>query len=105
MSDKCGFCDHKTETNMLVLGDQWLEFCSPCGDTEVLTNAQTGEVASIKAVFDNIADGSPIVTRPAPPAPPAPVLEGIFVDGVPLTEREATDIYEDDYYGKDYYDY
>ena len=94
MSDRCGFCETKTDTNMLVLGDQWLEFCSPCGETETLTNAETGEVASIKAVFDNSADGTPIATLPAPPAP---VLEGILVDGKPLTEREATTLYEEDW--------
>ena len=97
MSDQCGFCPTKIDTNMLVLGDQWIEFCAPCGESETLTNAPTGEVATIKAVFDNIADGTPLITHPAPPAPPVPVLEGILVNGVTITEREATEIYEEDY--------
>jgi len=58
MSNKCGFCETKTETDMLVLGDQWLEFCSPCGEKETLTNRETGEVATIKAVFDKTEDGT-----------------------------------------------
>ena len=94
MSDQCGFCPTKIDTNMLVLGDQWIEFCAPCGESETLTNAHTGEVATIKAVFDNIADGTPLITHPAPPVP---VLEGILVDGMPITEREATALYEEDY--------
>ena len=97
MSDRCGFCNTKTDTDMLVLGDQWLEFCSPCGDTETLNHAETGEVASIKAVFDNIADGTPIATRPAPPTPPAPVVQGVFLNGVPLTETIATSLYDIDF--------
>ena len=80
MSNRCGFCDTKTETDMLVLGNQWLEFCSPCGETETLNNAETGEVASIKAVFDNIADGSPIVSQPAPVS----VIEGVELNGQPI---------------------
>ena len=97
MSNQCGFCITKTDTDMLVLGDQWLEFCSPCGDVETLTNAQTGEVATIKAVFDNAVDGSPIATHPAPPTPPVPVLEGILLNGMCITEREANALYEDAY--------
>ena len=91
MSDRCGFCETKTDTNMLVLGDQWLEFCSPCGETETLTNAETGEVASIKAVFDNSADGTPIPTLPAPP--PVPAVEGVLLNGEVFTEWEADMLY------------
>ena len=81
MSNLCGFCDTKTETDMLVLGDQWLEFCAPCGDTETLTHAVTGEVATIKAIFDNVADGTPVATSPAPPVP---VVENVFLNGLAL---------------------
>jgi hypothetical protein len=39
---------------MLILSDRWLEFCPPCGDTEILTNTRTGETATISAVFASI---------------------------------------------------
>ncbi len=54
MSNRCGFCATRTETNMLILSDRWLEFCPPCGDTEILTNTRTGETATISAVFASI---------------------------------------------------
>lgn len=95
MSNRCGFCNIKTDTTILVLGDdctsQWLEFCSPCGDTETLNNAETGEVATIKDVYYNIEFGTPIVTRPAP------VIEGVFLNGQPLTEAMAVSIHYAEY--------
>tara|TARA_X000000368_G_C22480121_1_gene471669 strand:+ start:130 stop:276 length:147 start_codon:yes stop_codon:yes gene_type:complete len=36
---------------MLVLGDDWIEFCRTCGETEKLTNGETGEEKSIVEVF------------------------------------------------------
>jgi hypothetical protein len=36
---------------MLILGDDWIEFCRPCGETEKLTNSETGEEKSIVEVF------------------------------------------------------
>jgi len=91
MSNRCGFCEVKTDTNTLVLGDQWLEFCTPCGDTETLTHGDTGEVASIKAVFDHSVDGTPVITRPAP------VIEGVFLNGQPLTETMAVSMHYAEY--------
>ena len=87
MSDRCGFCNTKTETDMLVLGNQWLEFCAPCGDTEVLTNSHTGEVATISAVFDSIGDGTAVATIPAPPAPEPVLVDGCFLNGQPITRN------------------
>ena len=87
MSDQCGFCDDKTETNMLVLGDQWLEFCAPCGYTEVLTNSQTGETATISAVFTSIGNGTPAVTMPALPKPEPVLVEGCFLNGQAITRN------------------
>lgn len=57
MANHCIFCDTrrpKGGTNMLVLGNDWLEFCGPCGDKEKLTNGETGEVKTIRQVFDLI---------------------------------------------------
>jgi hypothetical protein len=38
---------------MLVLGEDWLEFCGPCGETVNLTNVKTGDEATIREVFDS----------------------------------------------------
>ena len=57
MADHCSFCDTRRPeggTNTLVLGDDWLEFCEPCGETETLTNGNTGEVKTLREVFDLI---------------------------------------------------
>lgn len=46
MANHCTFCDKRrpaTGTNHLILGDAWLEFCRPCGNTVKLTNQETGE--------------------------------------------------------------
>ena len=56
MADHCSFCDaHRPidGTNMLVIGEDWLEFCRPCGETEKLINSRTGEEATIREVFDS----------------------------------------------------
>jgi hypothetical protein len=53
MSDYCNICDTRRPvggTQHLVLGDDWLEYCQPCGDTETLTNPETGEVKTIAEV-------------------------------------------------------
>ena len=55
MADHCTFCDTRRPsggTNHLILGDDWLEFCQPCGEKETLTNRDTGEVKSIVEVFE-----------------------------------------------------
>jgi hypothetical protein len=41
-------------TNTLVLGSDWLEFCEPCGDKETLTNGETGEVKTLRYVFEMV---------------------------------------------------
>ena len=54
MANHCGICDTRrpvTGTNHLVLGDDWIEFCRPCGEKEMLTNGETGEQKSILEVF------------------------------------------------------
>ena len=65
MADYCVFCDTRRPscgTNMLVLGDQWLEFCVYCGETEMLTNAETGAVMCIADVFE--LGGQKLKNRP-----------------------------------------
>ena len=91
MSNLCGFCDINTETVMLVLGDQWFEFCAPCGDTETLTHAETGEVATIKSIFNNVADGTPVATQPALPAP---VVQDVFLNGLSLDVATADRLWD-----------
>lgn len=55
MADHCVFCDTRRPeggTNTLILGADWLEFCTSCGDIETLTNRESGLVLTIKEVFD-----------------------------------------------------
>ena len=57
MADHCGFCDTRRPeggTKLLILngGELWVEFCGPCGEKETLTNADTGEVVTVKALFE-----------------------------------------------------
>lgn len=55
MADHCTFCDTRRPdggTNILILGEDWLEFCEPCGKTEMLTNSVTGEEKPIREIFD-----------------------------------------------------
>ena len=66
MADHCSFCDTRRPTdgtNILVLGQDWLEFCQPCGETEKLTNSQTGEVATIREVFEAAAASREAASR------------------------------------------
>jgi hypothetical protein len=59
MADHCTFCDTRRPsggTNTLVLGGDWLEFCEPCGETETLTNRDTGEVKTLAEVFTLVRD-------------------------------------------------
>jgi len=55
MSDYCNICDTRRPqggTQHLVLngGELWLEYCQSCGETETLTNPETGEVKTIAEV-------------------------------------------------------
>ena len=57
MSDYCSFCETRRPdggTDHLVLngGELWLEFCEPCGKSETLTNPETDETITVKALFD-----------------------------------------------------
>lgn len=57
MADYCGFCDTRRPaggTNMLVLGSGWFEYCKPCGEKEVLVNAETGEEITLRGLFDRV---------------------------------------------------
>ena len=53
MADKCSYCKKNIPTNHLVLngGDLWIEFCEPCGKTEVLTNTK-GEQYTVQEVYE-----------------------------------------------------
>jgi len=55
MADHCSFCDTRRPeggTNILILNGDWMEFCKPCGEKEMLTNSQTREKVCIRAVFE-----------------------------------------------------
>ena len=57
MADQCTLCNTRRPeggTNHLILngGSLWIEFCGPCGEKETLTNGETGEVATIREIFD-----------------------------------------------------
>ena len=55
MANECSFCGQRhIETNMLVLGGDWLEFCQPCGERETVRNAETGEEIPVAALFRRI---------------------------------------------------
>ena len=55
MADHCSFCDTRRPdggTNVLIISEgTWLEFCKPWGDTEILTNAETGEEVTVAELF------------------------------------------------------
>lgn len=56
MADHCNICDTRrpaSGTQILILGDDWIEFCRPCGTAEKLTNSVTGEQKSILEVFES----------------------------------------------------
>ena len=65
MANHCGFCDTRrpepTEdyphgTKMMILGDDWFEFCEPCGDSVKLTNNETGEEKTLAEIFNTIEE-------------------------------------------------
>lgn len=67
MANHCDFCETRRPeggTSLLILhGNQWLEFCEPCGNTEKLTNPQTGETRTIKEVFDMCVESETVLNR------------------------------------------
>ena len=55
MADHCSFCDVRRPqggTNILIINEDWLEFCEPCGKEAVLKNMDTGEEKPIVEVFN-----------------------------------------------------
>ena len=61
MSDYCNICDTRrpeggTEHLVLNGGELWLEFCPSCGDTEELTNPNTGETLTIRKLWERARD-------------------------------------------------
>ena len=55
MANQCCYCNVRhIDTNMLVLGDNWIEFCEECGPLNTVTNRDTGETMTISAVFDRL---------------------------------------------------
>jgi len=61
MADQCCICDTRRPdggTNHLVLngGKLWIEFCDKCGESETITNGDTGETITIKALFERSKD-------------------------------------------------
>ena len=63
MANHCGFCDTRrpqpTEdyphgTRMLIINDDWLEFCESCGDNPEysLELTATGEMVTLRGVFE-----------------------------------------------------
>ena len=55
MSNKCSFCEKKTDTDILILNDSdWLEFCPPCGEKQIITNQVTGEQLPLVNLYQRI---------------------------------------------------
>ena len=102
MSNRCTFCETETATDMLVLGSDWYEFCPPCGDWETLTNAETGEVATIRMVFDgSIGNGTgPVATAEVKEMEP---IEGVLFNGEEISVWDADQMYWDEAYHDDGY--
>ena len=62
MADHCQICDTRRPvggTNHLVLnqGKTWIEFCKPCGDSNTLTNTDTGETVTVTELFSRAEVG------------------------------------------------
>lgn len=67
MANHCVFCDTRRPeggTSCIVLnqGELWLEFCPPCGESETVTNEDTGEQITVKALFDRLVEEKPLPT-------------------------------------------
>ena len=58
MRNRCTFCTIIKQTNQLILGTTWLEFCDRCGEKETLQRQTDNgiEIKSIREVFDMAAD-------------------------------------------------
>jgi hypothetical protein len=47
-----GDVDEKYKVLILNGGDLWLDFCDKCGDTETLTNGNSGEVLTFNELYN-----------------------------------------------------
>jgi len=58
MPNKCTFCTIVKPTNHLILGTTWYEFCEPCGDNQMLSRIDKGnlETKTVREVFDSLAE-------------------------------------------------
>ena len=65
MANHCGFCDTRRPqptdeyphgTKMMIINDDWLEFCQHCGDDPeyVLTHAISGDTYTLNEVFEGL---------------------------------------------------
>jgi len=50
---------------LIVNKGTWLEFCDSCGESEILTNAETGESISVRALFDRCSKDNGSLPDPA----------------------------------------
>ena len=57
MPNKCTFCTIIKPTNHLILGTTWYEFCEPCGNSQMLSRIDEGniETKTVREVFDSLA--------------------------------------------------
>lgn len=51
MQNFCSFCGKPGTDKCLVLGQSWIDFCDPCGDSKILTNDK-GEEKTVRQVFE-----------------------------------------------------
>ncbi len=83
MTDHCGFCDvrrPKGGTNILIVNEGvWLEFCPPCGESEILTNKQTGEKITLLALFNRCSEGQGSLPDPAIETPRQEIPEDVLL--------------------------
>jgi len=59
MPNRCTFCNtSRIPTNHLILGKDWIEFCESCGDSQMLSRIDEGnlETKTVKEVFDSLAE-------------------------------------------------
>lgn len=59
MADLCRFCgarNPKGGVKVLILGDDWVEFCVDCGDKPLFENKETGEIISPNELFKRQKD-------------------------------------------------
>lgn len=90
MSNRCDYCQLRTNTNSIVLnnGELWVEFCAVCGQNNILTN-QGGENWLVAELFASAA-------QPGYVRNPEDVLKA---DRIALEQRYwASETYDLEYY-------